>query len=289
METAFEYGILLKPKVLVAMLLLYAVSFLSSYSMNLENYFKWDSFLLGNLCVIFAVSGANALNSYLDRDIDRLMYRTKGRPLVTGTVADWNALMFSLILLLLASLISMFLGLIPFLIFIEGTVSYLLVYTILLKRRSSLNVLATAPSIAAPGWFGWYLGGTSMLPVGFFTGVLVSIWGPLHLWSLAYAFSKDYERVGVPMLSTVMPRKKAAAVIFFSLCVMIGSSYVLIPWTKSLFYLLMVTLLNLPLAMTALNFYKNGENRSGWWIFKLSAPYIVIVLTSFMIDQFLHL
>lgn len=289
METAFEYGVLLKPKVLVAMLMLYLASYFSSYSMNSFNERNLELFLPGIMCIISAVSGANALNCYLDRDIDKLMARTLGRPLVQGTIEVGNALVFSFTLLTLAALLSIVMGIIPFLLFIQGTVSYLLVYTVLLKRKSSINVIATAPSVAAPVWFGWYLGGAPLFPVGLISGIMVSIWGPLHLWSLAYAFSKDYERVGVPMLPVVMPRKKAATGIFFSLCLMIASSYSLIPWTKSFAYSIIVTILNIPLIATGFLFYKDSNKQEGWRIFKLTAPYIVIVLMSFMMDQFLIL
>ncbi len=287
METAFDYGVLLKPKVLVAMLMLYLASFFSSYSMNNFKGSSLDSFLLGVFCIVSAVSGANTLNCYFDRDIDKLMVRTWGRPLVQGTIEVGNALVFGYSLLGLAALLALKLGMIPFLLFVEGTVSYIFVYTVILKRKSSMNVIATAPSVAAPVWFGWFLGGSSFIPVGLLSGIIVSIWGPLHLWSLAYAFSKDYERVGVPMLPVVVSREKAATGIFFSLCLMIASSYSLVPWTKSFVYPIIVSIVNVPLGVSGFLFFKNRRNKEGWRIFKFTAPYIVIVLSSFMIEQIL--
>lgn len=287
MQRAYEYGVLLKPKVLLAMLGLYLASFLSSYAYRGNGPLDIIPFLIGFAAVVAAVSGANALNCYIDRDIDALMARTWGRPLVLGTIGPWGALTFSFMLLSAASVISLYLGLVPFLIFVEGAGFYLLLYTVFLKRRTRLNVLATAPSVAAPAWFGWYMGGAPLYPVGLLMGLLVAIWGPLHLWSLAYAYSKDYLRAGVPMLPAVVSPKKAVYSILATLALLVSSSYLLIPWTRSPVYALGVSLINMPLMVVGLRFYRTRSNRSGWWVFKLTAPYIIVVLFMFTLDQIL--
>lgn len=287
MQRAYEYGVLLKPKILLAMLTLYATSYLSSYASKGGEPLDMSSFLIGFAAVMAAVSGANALNCYIDRDIDALMARTLGRPLALGTIGPLEALTFSATLLAAASAISLYLGLVPFLLFVEGAGFYLLLYTVLLKRRTSLNVLATAPSVAAPAWFGWYMGGAPLIPVGLLMGLLVAIWGPLHLWSLAYAHSKDYQRVGVPMLPAVFPLKKAVQSILVALVLLVSSSYLLTPWTRSPVYILGVSLINVPLMVAGLRFHSTGSKRAGWWLFKLTAPHIVIVTLSFTLDQIL--
>ena len=287
MLSVYEYGVLLKPKVLLAMLALYVASFFSSYAAAGGGLVEMDVFLVGFVAVAAAVSGANALNCYIDRDIDALMTRTLGRPLVQGTIGPSNALTFSMLLLATASVISLYLGPIPFLLFLEGTGLYILLYTVLLKRRTKLNVLATAPSIAAPAWFGWYMGGAPLYPVGLLMGIIVAIWGPLHLWSLAYAFSKDYSRVGVPMLPSVVSPRKAIQSILVALVLLVSSSYLLVPWTRSPAYAIGVSIINIPLMVVGLMFYRKRTNRSGWLLFKLTAPYIIVVLLSFFVDQLL--
>jgi len=284
MGKAYEYGVLLKPKVLGAMLALYVASYLSSHATVLETPLDVTSFLVGFAAVAIAVSGANALNCYLDRDIDALMARTWGRPLALGTIQPFDALAFSGVLLTVAAILSMYLGTLPFLLFLEGSGTYLLLYTVMMKRRTRLNVLATAPSVAAPAWFGWYLGGAPMFPVGWLMGLLVAIWGPLHLWSLAYAYSKDYVRVEVPMFTAVVSSEDAVRGISVALSCLMLSSYLLVPWTSSATYILLVTLLNIPLATAGIQFYRKRTKRSGWLLFKLSAPYIVVVLLSYMVD-----
>jgi len=284
MSRAYEYGVLMKPKVLIAMLALYASSYLGSYGSSGGGCLDFNHFLQGFVAVFTAVSGANALNCYLDRDIDALMARTWGRPLARGTITLEGAFAFSTTLLAGAALISLNMGPIPFLLFIIGAGCYLALYTFLLKRRTSLNVLATAPSVAAPVWFGWYIGGAPLYPVGLFMGLLVAIWGLLHLWSLAYVYSKDYLRVDVPMLTVVTTDEKAVRYILTTLGLIVSSSFFLGSWS-SWFYTICVSLMNVPLLMAGFRFYKSKSKRAGLWLFKLSAPYIVVVLLSFTLDR----
>jgi protoheme IX farnesyltransferase len=286
MQRAYGYGVLLKPKVLIAMLALYISSYISSFATVASGLFEVGEFLIGLAAVAAAVSGANALNCYVDRDIDALMTRTWGRPLVVGTVGQWGAITFSGVLLTTAFVLSLYLGPIPLFLFVEGAGFYLLIYTILLKRRTKWNILATAPSVAAPTWFGWYMGGAPLYPVGMLMGLLVAIWGPLHLWSLSYAYSRDYSRAGVPMIPTIIPQGKAVWSILAALAIMVSSSYLIIPWTKSPVYALGISLINVPLLVTGFRFYKERTKKAGWWLFKMTAPYIILVLTLFMIDQF---
>ncbi|TRO56838.1 protoheme IX farnesyltransferase [Candidatus Bathyarchaeota archaeon] len=286
-ELAYDYGVLLKPKVLLAMLALYLTTFFTSsiYSGNLN--VDYLQFFMGFMAVAFSVSGANALNCVYDRDIDSLMVRTGGRPLVRGTITVADASFFSWTMLAASAVLAVYLGLIPVILLVEGAGSYLLLYTVLLKRKTSINVLFTAPSVAAPAWFGWYLGGASLYPVGLVMGALVAIWGPLHLWSIAFAYSKDYERVGVPMFPSLVSRKQAINGILVALGLLLGSSYLLALWADSYWYLAIVTVLNLVLAVTGLKLYKSGSNRAGWVLFKLTSPYIILVFLIFMLTQYM--
>jgi protoheme IX farnesyltransferase len=282
-----EYGVLVKPKVLLAMIALYITSYLGSFTYQSGAVLNLNQFLIGLGAVTSAVGGANALNCYYDRDIDAVMARTFGRPLVSGTISTLGALAFSAVLMTSAIVLSLQLGVFSFLLFVEGTSFYLIVYTILMKRRSILNVLATAPSVAAPAWFGWYLGGAPLLPVGILLGFLVATWGPLHIWSLSYSFSKDYNRAGVPMLVTVVRQKEAVLGIFLSLSLMIFASYLLVPWTASSAYAIFVSIFNILIAIQGIRFYFKPTYRASWWLFKMTAPYIVLVLVSFTIDNLL--
>lgn len=281
----YSYGVLLKPKITLALLALYVTSFLTSSLFFGGGPFEFRWFLVGFMAVAFAVTGSNGLNCYIDRDIDAGMARTSGRPLVLGSIHPQSALVFSLAMMAAAGAIALWLGPTSVLILVEGAGSYLVLYSMFLKRRSMWNVLANAPSVAAPAWFGWYMGGAPLLPLGLLMGTLVAIWGPLHLWSLAYAFKKDYLRVGVPMLSTVLPDDRAVKGIQVALAAMIASSYLLTPWAGRLTYVVGVTALNVPLIIVGRNLGGDNPRRTAWWLFKLSAPYIILLFLVFMASK----
>ncbi|MBT4319745.1 protoheme IX farnesyltransferase [Candidatus Bathyarchaeota archaeon] len=281
-ELAYDYGVLLKPKVLLAMLGLYLTTFFTSSIVSGDFSVDYFQFFIGFMAVALSVSGANALNCVYDHDIDTLMTRTSGRPLVRGTISLPNASLFSWVTLGLSAILAVYLGVIPLMLLVEGAGSYLLLYTVIFKRKTSVNVLFTAPSVAAPAWFGWYLGGAPLYPVGLVMGALVAIWGPLHLWSIALAFTKDYEKVGIPMFPSMVSRKKAISGVLSAQMLLIASSYSLVLWTDSSLYLIGVTLLNMLMMGAGYKLYKSESNRDGWVLFKMTSPYILLVFLLFM-------
>jgi len=284
---AYEYWLLAKPRILLAMVALYATSYLASFASLGRAPFDLARFVIGFVAVFLAVSGSNSLNSYLDRDTDARMVRTRRRPIPKGGVQPRGALVFGLLLLASATAISLSLGVIPFLLLIEGAGSYLLFYTMLLKRRTSLNVLATAPSVAAPSWFGWFMGGAPFNAQALILGLIVAVWGPLHLWSIAYTFAEDYLRGGIPMLPSVVSPRRAVNSIVTSLVVLVSSTYLLAFLARSILFALAVSVINIPLLLVGARFYATPSKKGGWWLFKLTAPYIVIVLSAFTLDQYL--
>ena len=287
--TTYDYWRLLKPRVLVAMAALYVASFLASHAYMEGGPLDVYRLAAGLVAVFAAVGGSNALNCYLDRDIDALMARTLTRPIPSGIIEPGGAFALGLLLLASASALSLSLGPLPFLLFVEGVASYLVLYTLILKRRTSLNVLATAPAVAAPAWFGWIMGGAPFGLQALLLGLIVAIWGPLHLWSIAYAFARDYLRGGVPMLPAVVPPGKAARAVLAALLALVSSSYLLSLWSRSTLYPLIVSLINVPLMLAGLRLHMDPSRRAGWWLFKLTAPYIVVVLFAFTADQYLLL
>jgi protoheme IX farnesyltransferase len=285
MGLVYDYGVLLKPKVLLAMLALYLSTYFTSTLYSGTVPFNTILFLKGFLAVTFSVAGANAINCYIDRDIDSVMVRTRGRPLVLGTISPLGALSFGGVTIVVAMGLAISLGALPIILLIEGAGSYILLYSILLKRRTVINVLFTAPSVAAPAWFGWHLGGAPLYPVGLMMGLMVAIWGPLHLWSISFAYEKDYARVGVPMFPSIVPRQVAINGVLVALGLLLGSSYLLVPWAGSLLYSVGVTLINILLVYVGFRLHSEKSNKAGWVLFKLTAPYIILVFILFMVSK----
>lgn len=160
--------------------------------------------------IILTGASANALNQYWDRDIDALMSRTRGRrPVPDGKISPKNALYFAFFtgatgLWLLQSgggRPAALLGL-------AAIAYYVLVYTIWLKRRTTLNVVIGGAAGAAPPLIGWAAGAGELTLVPLLMFLVILLWTPPHFWALAIFFKNDYARVGVPMLPVVSGEKK---------------------------------------------------------------------------------
>ena len=151
-----------------------------------------------------AAASANTLNCYLDRDIDVLMHRTERRPLVTGEVTPRQALVFGVLLgvaavALLASLVNVLSAALA----LAAILFYVVVYTMLLKRRTPQNIVWGGAAGCMPVLIGWsaVTGRLSWAAVVLF-GVIF-LWTPPHYWPLSLKFRDDYSRAGVPMLPVV--------------------------------------------------------------------------------------
>ena len=151
-----------------------------------------------------AAAGANAINMYIDRDIDPLMERTKGRPLVTGEVKPAEALVFALALE--AAAFAWLWGLVNLLsavLALSATLFYVFVYSIWLKRTSTRNIVIGGAAGAVPVLVGWsaVTGSLDWPPVILFA--VIFYWTPPHFWALAIRHRADYRAAGIPMLPAV--------------------------------------------------------------------------------------
>ncbi len=157
--------------------------------------------LIGGTC---AAAGANAINMVIDRDIDALMPRTQGRPLVTGLISPREAMVFAVALEAIAFVV-LWAGanLLAACLALGATLFYVFVYTIWLKRTSRQNVVIGGAAGAAPVLVGWaaVTNSTSWSAVLLF--VVIFLWTPPHTWALAIRHADEYRAAGVPMLPAV--------------------------------------------------------------------------------------
>lgn len=151
-----------------------------------------------------AAAGANAVNMYIDRDIDPLMERTKGRPLVTGEVKPAEALAFALVLEATAFVwLWGLVNLLSAVLALSATLFYVFVYSIWLKRTSTRNIVIGGAAGAVPVLVGWaaVTGSLDWPPVILFA--VIFYWTPPHFWALAIRHRADYRAAGIPMLPAV--------------------------------------------------------------------------------------
>jgi len=181
---------------------------------------------------VLSSGGANALNQVIDRDIDRIMRRTRGRPLPTGKVPPRHALVFGVLLgfagfgwlwatvnLLAASLAT------------AALVFYVVVYSLWLKRTTTQNIVIGGAAGAVPTLVGWAaVTGTLALPAWIMFGI-VFFWTPPHFWALALRYEADYRAAEVPMLPVVAGRRSTVRQIVGYSVVVAAISLVLVPVT----------------------------------------------------------
>jgi heme o synthase len=151
-----------------------------------------------------AAGGANAINMVVDRDIDRLMPRTQGRPLVTGLVQPREAMVFAISLELVAfGVLWAWANLLSAVLALSATLFYVFVYTLWLKRTSTQNIVIGGAAGAVPVLVGWAAvqNNVTWVPVVLFA--VMFLWTPPHFWALAIRYADDYRAASVPMLPAV--------------------------------------------------------------------------------------
>ena len=173
-----------------------------------------------------AAGGANAINMYVDRDIDAEMERTKNRPLVTGELEPTEALVFAVGLEVVAFVwLWAFVNLLSALLAVAACLFYVFVYTLWLKRTSKQNIVIGGAAGAMPALIGWSsVTDTVELPA-IILFLIVFFWTPPHFWALAIRYSDDYASASVPMMPVVDGQKSTARQILV---------YSLIVWATSL-------------------------------------------------------
>ena len=177
-----------------------------------------------------AAGGANALNMYVDRDIDRLMHRTRNRPLVTGAVRPVEAVVFA-VAITAGSFVWLwaFVNLLSAALAAAAALFYVFVYSLWLKRTSIRNIVIGGAAGAVPTLVGWtaVTGSLDWPPLVLFA--VIFYWTPPHFWALAIRYRSDYQAAEVPMLPAVAGLRATARRIVAYTVVLWALTLVLVP------------------------------------------------------------
>ena len=249
--------------------------------------------IITGLAITSGCAGCNALTNYIDRDIDAVMNRTRHRPIPSGRITPAAGLRFGLALIATSILLSFALNLLSVLWMALGVLDNVGVYSLLLKRRSALNILLGGFSGGLPVLFGWSaatpgpIGSVSLLPV--LMAGLVFLWIPIHIWFLAVTYRADYAKVGVPMLPVVIGSVPAIRlIVIFSMIFFPFSIGVYLLGHFGLVYGLVALLgglVNLIGSVWVL--YKPTETNA-WKMFKISSPYLFLLFLAMILDVAMH-
>jgi heme o synthase len=237
-----------------------------------------------------AAGGANAINMYVDRDIDKVMHRTRNRPLVTGVIEPRNALIFAVGLEIAAFLFLWgTVNLLSAALAVSATLFYVFVYTLWLKRTSSHNIVIGGAAGAVPVLVGWsaVTNRLDWAPIVLFA--VIFYWTPPHFWALAIKYREDYAAADVPMLPAVASLRTTASRIVV---------YTLVLWALTVafspvagmghLYLASAIVLGAVFMALAVQLLRNATPAAAMRLFAYSITYITLLFGAIAADQLLR-
>lgn len=233
-----------------------------------------------------AAGGANAINMYIDRDIDALMERTKMRPLVTGLIAPRNALIFAISLEIIAfAILWAGANLLSGLLALSATFFYVFVYSLWLKRTSKQNIVIGGAAGAVPVLVGWAAVTNSLGWTPWMLFLLIFLWTPPHFWALAIKHSEEYRAAGVPMLPVVeSPEKVIRAMIQYTIALTI-SSLVLVPVANmGLVYAITAAVMGVAFVGGTIALGRSNSASASMKLFSFSISYISVIFIALTVD-----
>jgi protoheme IX farnesyltransferase len=280
-----KYAELTKPKVTLLNLLVGVTCFV------LAAYPRIDLFKLGLFSVAgyLAAGGCGALNCVYDANVDRLMPRTSKRAIPSGTVTSHKALIFGSMMTAVGLAISyVAFNALTALMMLLGAVFYVLVYTVLLKRTSPLNVVIGGFAGCFAALAGWTaaVGSLNLLPL--LVSLVDFLWTPGHLWGLAIKKVKEYGKAGIPMLPVTVGLTRAAQITFEVNVLTIGSS-LLLPFfgLTGLLYSAVAISAGAWFLFESRKLAVFPSEASGFRVFLASMPYLAVLMAGLVVDKIL--
>ena len=233
-----------------------------------------------------AAGGANAINMYIDRDIDRLMERTKNRPLVTGAVEPRNALVFALLLEVVAfAVLWTSSNLLAAVLALAATAFYVGIYTLWLKRTSRQNIVIGGAAGAVPVLVGWAAvrNDVTWTPIVLFAAMF--FWTPPHFWALAIRYADDYRAANVPMLPAVVPFEHAVRQMIGHTVALVVCTLVLVPVADlGAIYAVSAVVLGAVFIAATVWLGRNPTAGASMRVFGYSITYVTLLFASMTLD-----
>ncbi|HWH26076.1 MAG TPA: heme o synthase [Pseudolysinimonas sp.] len=241
-----------------------------------------------------SAGSANAFNCYIDRDIDRVMSRTQNRPLVTGALSDREALVFAWIVGAASiAWLAIFTTPLAAVLSLVAILFYVLIYTLILKRRTPQNIVWGGAAGCMPVLIGWAAVTNSLdwAPIILFG--IVFLWTPPHYWPLSMKYREDYAAVHVPMLGVVRGGTTVGLQIILYTWATIACSLLLIPLASmGVLYAVVATLSGAWFLLEGHRLYATairGEVVKPMRVFHVSITYLTLVFLAVGLDPLLHL
>jgi len=239
-----------------------------------------------------ASAGSSALNHYYDRDIDPKMTRTSTRPIPSGRMAASNVMLYGLAVSCVSVIYGFFaLNAVSAFFIAVGIFSYVIIYTVWLKRRNSSNIVIGGIAGSAAAWAGWSAATGSMDLLGFLVGFLVFVWTPSHFWCLAMKIRDEYAAASIPMLPVVIGMQRTSKYILGNTLILLPFSFtlVLIPDGLGLVYTIIAAISGGMMFVYHYKLTKTPTSEFAWKAYKVTAPYLTIIFVAVALDAAFHI
>ena len=250
----------------------------------------WGLVLITLVGGSLAAGGANAINMYIDRDIDALMERTKTRPLVTGLISPRNALVFAVSLEVLAfAVLWAGANLLSGLLALSATFFYVFVYSLWLKRTSKQNIVIGGAAGAVPVLVGWAAVTNTLTWTPWLLFLLIFLWTPPHFWALAIKHKDDYQAAGVPMLPVVETKSRVIRSMVLYTIALVACSLVVVPVAATGWvYGITAAVLGIAFLWGTIALSRADSPAASMRLFSFSITYISVLFVALTVDVFVR-
>ena len=280
-----QYYSLTKPKVV------YLIVFTAMVGMLLaaEGAPPLDVFVFGLLGIGLAAASGAAINHIVDEHIDRIMERTRNRPLVSGEVDQKSALIFALSIGALGiGLLILFVNHLTALLTFISLVGYALIYTMYLKRATPQNIVLGGAAGAAPPLLGWTAVTGSVDTEALLLFLIIFVWTPPHFWALAIRRREEYARADIPMLPVTHGVDfTKVQILLYTILLFVVTMMPFIVQMSGLIYLAGAVALGVGFLYYAIRLYRDEQpNAIAMKTFSYSIFYLSLLFAFLLVDHY---
>jgi protoheme IX farnesyltransferase len=273
LQVAGDYLALLKPKII----LLLVVTELGAMIVAARGWPRPEVLIGALLGGAMAAGGAGAVNCWFDRDIDKLMPRTRRRAIAAGRITPAAGLVFGVAVALSGlALIAVTTNVLASALALAGGLVYVFVYTMWLKRSTTQNIVIGGAAGAFPPLVGWAAVSGSLSPLAWVLFAIVFFWTPPHFWALALLLSKQYSAAKVPMLPVVTGEQHTRRSILFYTVLLFAISLVPVVWLGPIYAVTCIALGGVFLAL-AVRATGRRDGASAVALFHYSLAYLALL------------
>jgi protoheme IX farnesyltransferase len=243
---------------------------------------------------ILAAGGSSAINQFLDRDMDSKMNRTSRRPIPSGRVEPINALLFGLGLIAWSVFIlGIFVNWLTAILAFLGAIYYIVIYTLILKRNTVVNIIIGGGAGAMPVLVGWAAVTGSLTIEAWILFAIIFYWTPPHSWALAILVNSDYAAAGIPMMPVARGEHRTRfQILMYSIQLVMVT---LIPAISlflgqnmlGFFYIIAALLLGTGMIYLSLLLLQRPSKALAKAVYKYSSAYLAFLFLAMILDRFL--